>query len=372
VLTRLKVQGFKTLIDFDAPLSKVTVLVGPNNAGKSNILKALGYLSDVARAGSIAADSAAGGVEELTTRGRRQSPSFLIEAELAGSKYTYEFCPNGPWSGGQPKESLTVHGKRLIQCWWTPQGSQLQVNGVAERPPGASTPGELLNAVGRWGSTEEVTAFHSFLSGMIIADLSADSIREPSEIVPLPTLHPSGRGLAAVLDGLQSKPLMRAAIDEAIRQAIPSVSAVVTLPDDKPGYKVVGVAEGNTAYRARHVSDGVLLFIAITTVSQMSGGKTVIALEEPDKGIHPRRIVDIIDQVNRIANQGTQFLITTHSPVLLNAFRDFPESVLIVDRGDRGTVAKRLSDMPNIEEQLRDVQLGDLWYSGVLGGVPTP
>lgn len=372
MLTRLTVKGFKTLINFDAPLSRVTVLVGPNNAGKSNILKALAYLSHVARAGANAAEGAAGGILELTTRGLRQSPDFKLEAELGESKFVYEFCPTGPWLGGQPKESLDVQGKRRIQFWWTPQGPQLTVNGTAERSPGASSPGDILNALGRWGPFEEVTAFHSFLSGMVIADLSAEAIREPSEVVPSPVLEPSGRGLAAVLDSLQNRPLVRAAIDQAIRQAIPSVSAVVTLPADQPGRKVVGVAEGSDAYRAPHVSDGVLLFIAITTLSQMSGGKTLIGLEEPDKGIHPRRIIDIIEQVNQVAHQGTQFLITTHSPVLLNAFRDYPESVLIIDRDERGTVAKRLSDLPDVEEQLRDVQLGDLWYSGVLGGVPTP
>jgi predicted ATPase len=148
------------------------------------------------------------------------------------------------------------------------------------------------------------------------------------------------------------------------------VTRVVTVPADKAGFKTLGIAEGSSAFRAEHVSDGILLFIALSTVAQMSGGQTVVGLEEPDKGIHPRRIREILDQVYRVANEGSQFLITTHSPVLLNEFKDHPEAVLIVERDDQGTHVSQLSQQPDLEEQLRDVQLGDLWFSGVLGGVP--
>ena len=42
MITRLEVDGFKSLRDFAVDLEPCTVLVGPNSAGKSNIMDALG------------------------------------------------------------------------------------------------------------------------------------------------------------------------------------------------------------------------------------------------------------------------------------------------------------------------------------------
>ena len=44
MITRLEVDGFKSLRDFEIDFEPFTVLVGPNGAGKSNILEALGLI----------------------------------------------------------------------------------------------------------------------------------------------------------------------------------------------------------------------------------------------------------------------------------------------------------------------------------------
>jgi hypothetical protein len=48
---RLTVENFRTLTRMDLPLGPLTVLVGPNAVGKSNVLRAFEFLGDVARAG---------------------------------------------------------------------------------------------------------------------------------------------------------------------------------------------------------------------------------------------------------------------------------------------------------------------------------
>ncbi|HVG63715.1 MAG TPA: AAA family ATPase [Hyalangium sp.] len=93
-------------------------------------------------------------------------------------------------------------------------------------------------------------------------------------------------------------------------------------------------------------------------------------MEEPERGVHPRRLRDLVDQLLRLTKSGVQVVLTTHSPTLLDEFRDSPESVLIFDRDDQGTHITRLSDRPDWAKELKGAPLGDLWYSGVLGGVP--
>jgi predicted ATPase len=137
------------------------------------------------------------------------------------------------------------------------------------------------------------------------------------------------------------------------------------------GRKVVAIYEGAEVYTAEHVSDGILLFVALSTVVQMGEGRTLVTIEEPEKGLHPRRLREMLDQIRRMARNGSRFILTTHSPVLLDEFRDHPESVLILERDENGTTATQLASRPEWVKELRDVSLGDLWYSGFLGGVPS-
>ena len=62
--------------------------------------------------------------------------------------------------------------------------------------------------------------------------------------------------------------------------------------------------------------------------------------------------------------------ITTHSPLLLDLYRDHPEEIVLAERHGAEAMFSRLIDKPNAQELLGSAPLGDLWYSGILGGVP--
>jgi hypothetical protein len=65
-----------------------------------------------------------------------------------------------------------------------------------------------------------------------------------------------------------------------------------------------------------------------------------------------------------------QVIVTTHSPYFLDLFKDHPEEIVIAERVDSEARFERLSDRADIQDILADSPLGDVWYSGVLGGVP--
>ena len=63
-------------------------------------------------------------------------------------------------------------------------------------------------------------------------------------------------------------------------------------------------------------------------------------------------------------------IATTHSPYMVDLFRDHPEEIVIANKTGSEATFERLSDRPYLDEILGECSLGDAWYSGVLGGVP--
>jgi hypothetical protein len=65
-----------------------------------------------------------------------------------------------------------------------------------------------------------------------------------------------------------------------------------------------------------------------------------------------------------------QVITTTHSPYFLDQFREHPEEVVLASKHGSEATFERLSDRTDILDLMKETHLGDLWYSGILGGVP--
>jgi hypothetical protein len=65
-----------------------------------------------------------------------------------------------------------------------------------------------------------------------------------------------------------------------------------------------------------------------------------------------------------------QVIATTHSPYLLDLFREHPEEIVITQKHGHEAHFERLADRADVAELLREGSLGDMWFSGILGGVP--
>jgi predicted ATPase len=97
--------------------------------------------------------------------------------------------------------------------------------------------------------------------------------------------------------------------------------------------------------------------------------------------LHPRLLRELRDALYRLSfpsdfgikRAPVQVVVTTHSPFFLDLFKDHPEQVIIAEKKNDGTATfKNLSDDKELRELIGDAPLGEVWYSGVLGGVPVP
>ena len=84
-LTRLAAANFRSLADVDIPLGMMTVLVGPNGSGKTNVLNVLRFLASTVRFDLSAAIGEWGGLERVKRRSdskARRNVTIRISGQL--------------------------------------------------------------------------------------------------------------------------------------------------------------------------------------------------------------------------------------------------------------------------------------------------
>ena len=117
---------------------------------------------------------------------------------------------------------------------------------------------------------------------------------------------------------------------------------------------------------ATRLSDGTLRYLCLLAILCHPNPPQLICIEEPELGLHP----DVLPNLAKLLEEAStrcQLIITTHSDVLVDAFTENPEAVMVAEKADNGTQLNRLN-----KEQLRPwlekYRLGELWTRGDIGG----
>jgi len=222
---------------------------------------------------------------------------------------------------------------------------------------------------------------NNILGAIRIYSFDAPSIAAPTSLEPRMTLLSNGGNLAGVLDRLRDhEPERFEALNEEMGRWLPEFERILfDTPSNGQRSFLLRTREGHHKIQASELSQGTLIALAILTLAYIPDPPPIVCLEEPDRGIHPRLLREVRDAMYRLSypeNYGekrdpVQVIATTHSPYLLDLFKDHPEEVVIANKVDQDVSFERLSDRNDLDEILGDAQLGDAWYSGVLGGVPS-
>lgn len=210
--------------------------------------------------------------------------------------------------------------------------------------------------------------------------LGSNNIAAPCKLEPGAKLKEDGSGLAAVLDQLRDdSPERFAMLNDELGRLVPEFDSIIfkTL---QHGIRLFLLRQRHSQHTisSSDLSQGTLIALAILTLAYLPNPPSVVGLEEPDRGLHPRLLRDIRDALYRLSypekfgetRKPVQVIATTHSPFFLDLFRDHPEEIVIANKVGEEAKFERLSDRADINELLGDASLGDIWYSGILGGVP--
>jgi predicted ATPase len=325
VIASVTFRNFKALRHTRVDLRQFNLVIGPNGSGKTSLIEALQRLRSLAPLGPVGPGAAA------------KSGSPEIE---------FRFTPVG--------ESVVA----FLSCV-----SELQCDTLRIEPPGAPAWPQLQRAAGR---IRRYALDHEKMGQVV-------SRREDRELTG------TGSNLAAVLAGLERRaPDAFSALSGELLRILPEFRAleVVQRADDRVEFGLRLQEDGYVP--AADLSQGVLYLTGVLTLAFCPDPPSVLCIEEVDRGIHPRMLREIRDALYRLSypesfqssRPPVQIVATTHSPYFIDLFRDHPEEVIISQKHGRAAHFERLTDRADLPELLREGSLGDMWFSGILGGVP--
>jgi predicted ATPase len=201
-------------------------------------------------------------------------------------------------------------------------------------------------------------------SGVRLLRLDPDEMRMASALIPRgqPMQYSErGRGLAGVYDALLSRRRKAFdAINARFHELFPTAEEL-ELSNTSPHEKVLSIRLiDGTESPAESMSEGMLYWLAFAALPYLSD-TAICLIEEPENGLHPARVAEVV-RVLRDASQHTQILLATHSPLVVNELQ--PDEVTIITRTpERGTIATPMTQTRNFAKRSKAYALGELWLS---------
>ena len=214
-----------------------------------------------------------------------------------------------------------------------------------------------------------------------IFNLQPMFVSAAEDVITNPKVDQMGRGTAQVLEALKNgdREDLFDQIEETLKAYVPEVEKL-SLRTVEKGKKLIQVREkglGGHVLPASELSEGTRLILCILTIIHQEKPPPVILLEDIDRGMHPRIFEQVVPLMQDIAEKhDINIIATTHNPFLVDCFEDDPEAVIIVEKKDGAstlsTLKSRMEGLDYDKVDPDEMPLGNLWYSGLVGGVPLP
>lgn len=395
-LRHISARNFRSLKKVDVSLAPLNVLVGPNEAGKSNFLDLIEFLGDSARYDLAEALSLRGGIDRVRFRGSdATSGRVSIHVEANVTTNSSDTAPDEYDLGFHTRRvsedrSILVRSEAFQFKRTRGRGRRIKVSGDTaefittiegeetsrERDFPLRSDSLALSTLRRLPPKEggeEIERVAQLFTSFRVFNVDVEKARRPGRF--------SREAMASDASNLASALLTLQEHGEAYEDFLADARAMI------PGFQTIefvetGGAEPSLAVKIveRGLRDSTFLadasfgsvrILAILALLYDPEPPLLTCIEEIDHGLHPYLFDRLVDRL-REASARTQLLIATHSPALVN--RLSPSELIVVERQKDGST--RLPALSSFqirrrhEESESAMGLGELWFSGSLGGVP--
>ena len=310
MLERIKVKNFRCLRNVTVPLRPLTVLVGPNDSGKSAFLMALQYLTNIRN------------LDALDPWRAENSESVEVEGEQPGTLFRRR--GNQGTHGGPLDDLLPIS---LFQ---------LPSTGIEMHSSGYSDEGRP------------------------------------------PDIDPQGRGIPSLLDHLLRRDRKRFFdVVNAMKALVRGFEEIEIATPDAGSRRIDFLIEHGFRISGDRTSVGLRLMLFFVTLAHHPYPSRTILLEEPENGVHPKRLADVMKLLREITQgilggHAAQVILTTHSPYLLDQLDLAQDQVLVFKRNDDGSRTAEPADAERLKTFLDEFMLGEVWYNEGEAGLVGP
>lgn len=364
MIHQIRIDNFKSLVDFEIHMAPFTCLVGLNGAGKSTVLQALDFISQQMR-GDI------DGWLEQRQWEPRDLGSKLTTKQNIDISVQIETEKHGliEWSASFNRQSLRCTAEEAfcdrVRVLKVEDGEFFIDRGVK---PGSfrsvkhdimfDYQGSILSQLKLSQIGEGLQMLKESLTNIRSLDLlSPEHLRQRTRD-SAGHLGLGGQKLSAYLHEQGSE--VRQRLLEKLQHAYPQLASIDTR-SLRSGWKHLDIAEQfsgkvlNTP--ARHVNDGLLRLLAV--LSQLASDEHFLLFDEIENGINPELVEFLVDA---LVQSEHQVMVTTHSPVILNYLEDevAKQGVVYLYKNAKGaTQAIRLFEIPSLAEKLHFMGPGE-------------
>jgi predicted ATPase len=316
MLTRLSIKNFRCFENVEVELKPLTVLIGPNNTGKS---------------------------------------SFLSAIQLLGT--------------GQSRRSYTIMDHYRLE-----KESVIEISGAPEY--GSRRFSKDSNDRRRMDFVEEslpngIEFYRLPSSG---AACRSEGFPDSSQAIPL---NEDGSNLAAVLDFMLRKDRKRfLGLVAALEKLIPGFEdLMIDTPDANTRHLRLKLDNG-LELPGESLSSGVRHLIFFATLAYHPRAPQIILIEEPEVGVHPKRLKEIMELLRSISqgehcSPAAQVILTTHSPFLLDHVNLDTDQVLTFRRSEEAEGKRVIEpvDKQRLSVFLDEFMLGEVWFNQLEEGL---
>ena len=362
MITTIHIDNFKSLVDFRVNLSKFSCLVGLNGAGKSTVLQAMDFLSQLMR-GDLNSWLSERSWEKADLNSKL-SARLNIEFEV-----TLQLDSLGEfvWSGSVNRNSLhcttetaLLNGEPLLkvqegECTLRTNGSKADKFKVVFEYQGS-----ILSQLKESQIKGPLLALRNELLKVHSLDLLSPAQLRMKTRNADGQLGLGGQRLSAYLHELGKDKR------ETLKNRLAGVYGQLESIDTKSlrsGWKQLGIKErfGNQLLStpAEHINDGMLRLMAV--LSQLDSDQHFLIFDEIENGINPELVEFLVDA---LVGSNHQVLVTTHSPLILNYLEDdtAKKGVIYLYKTPEGaTQAIPLFSIPSMAEKLSVMGPGEVF-----------
>ncbi|MBR0696544.1 AAA family ATPase [Bradyrhizobium lablabi] len=335
--TDISISNYRSIRRLFMPIQPLSVFVGENGVGKSNLYKSLSLLRDAATGRITRTIADEGGLNSVCWSGirkRGEDGRLRLATGFDNFRYSIELGFPGPLEAafsGEPmikSESIeATNGKRKVLLMER-TNSLVSVRGES----------------GAWSDHKDAvlpseTALASFVDGKTCPEIDlirnamqswrfyhdfrtdpASPIRKPCLAITTPSLSADGSDLAAALATLYTIRQDASDLQDAIDDAFPGAELSAGEGNGWCEFEL-RLADMPRPFKAHELSDGTLKYICLLAVFMGYRLPPFIALNEPETSLHPSLLAPLARLIAK-ASRRADIWIVTHSEPLMEALRN--------------------------------------------------